>query len=766
MKKFFRKFKTLFMFLLIVPMMFVFGACKNDNDNDNGGSNSNPGIEQPGGSGGEDNPGSGSGGEQPDDGGDEGGEEPETPPVEAKKTFNLSVNYALPTYLDGLIDDEELTPEVEEGYLIPTFEETEFEDYFLGWYTTDTYEEQSKVEDIKLKAEEDSNISLYAKWNTVQIEKLFCTPGIVFQISGNCAIPVEYSGTSEIVIIPKSVMNGETECYVDRIGANCFKDNTVIKEFRTSMSDFAVGSNAFEGSTLEKIDFSKIVGLDNYAFRNSKVKTAIFSNKLGELSPGAFYGCTELETVDFSAVINNLLGLIPSDMFFGCEKLKNVDLSVSMTKINESAFEGCSALETLDFLKNSSIAEVANRAFADCVKLENVEIPATIVSYGTGVFEGSNVINMTISNMFYNSAISDFSFSTRFGDLSETLKSVTFKGSLITKIYEDYFSGYSALETLVMNNQLDEIENGAFYGCSSLKNITFSTALVGDKLNIATLSGTKWYADIEDYLVSQSLNGMVVNGTLVYVSSAVSGNFVIGDDVTHIAADIFAKNQNITAVEIAKNVDYINKYAFYKSKVKSITVDAENDNYVVDNGELEKFSNGAVVADSAVNYSALYELKSGVKTTLISYVADRNGGLFIVPQTVDLVYNSAFNSNYAPYFVYMSKAESVLDLVAKFGIEEKAPSGGYLFGNSTISTLSSNINASIYKYLSADKYEVDLDPVAITVNYTGLSGNYFAIVELEDPFNNEESTYYYYLIDSQDENIRDIIEEIYPNFAI
>lgn len=765
MKKFFRKFKSLFMFLLIVPMMFVFGACKNDNNNDNGGSNSNPGIEQPGGSDGEDSSGGGSGGEQPGDGGEDSGDDPVDPPVvETKKTFNLNVNYQLPTYIDGLIDDEELTPEIEEGYTLPTFEGTEFEDYFAGWYTTDTYDEETKIDETKLVAEENSDVSIYAKWTTDGLEDFFCTNGVVFQFSGNIAIPVEYTGTSEIVIISKYVMNGETQCYVDRIGASCFQNNTTIKEFRTSMLDFAVGSNAFESSTLEKIDFGKILALDNYAFKDSKVKTAVFSNKLGELSSGVFYGCEELETVDFSQITNNYVNLVPSTMFYGCKKLKNIDLSTQMTKINDSAFEGCSSLENIDFLKNTSIVEIKDKAFANCAKLENVEIPESIVSYGTVVFNGSNVKNMTISNMFYNQGIADFTFSTKFGDLSSTLKSITFTGTGITKIYANYFSGYSALETLVMNNQISEIENGAFYGCSNLKNITFSTALVGDKLNISTLLGTKWYTEIEEYLQAETISSMVVNGTLVYISNSVSGEFVVGDDVTHIVADIFASNENITSVVISKNVEYINKYAFYQSKVTNISVNNENENFAVDKGTLEKFSGGAVVEGVTINYSALYELKSGVKSTLISYVADNSGGLFIVSETVDLVYNSAFNSNYVPYYVYMSKTSSKVDFSAKFGVEERVPSGGYIFGDETISTISSNVNVLIFKYLSEDKYESDLDGMTIVVDYNGLSGNYFAMVALEEILPGKY-VYEYYLVDADNQEIYNL-NTIYPNFLV
>ncbi len=762
MKKFFKKCKTLFMFLLIIPMMFVFVACKNgnDNDNNNNGSNGTPGIEQPGGEGsgeGDETPG---GGDEPG-GGEDGGEDPEPPPVEAEKTFNLSVNYSLPTYLQGLKTNESLTPEINEGYTLPTFVETEYEDYFDGWFTTETYEVESKVETLKLVAEENANVTIFAKWKVTEMEEFFCTSGVEFSFNGNCAIPIAYTGTSEIVIIPKSVMNGDTKCYVDRFGANCFQNNSVITELRTSMTDFAVGSNAFENSTLEAIDFSKIVSLDNYAFKGSKVKNAVFSNKLAELSPAVFYDCEELISLDLSAVTNVVVSLLPSSFCYGCEKLTSIDLSTRMTKISESAFEGCASLENVNFLQNSSITEIANRAFANCTKLDNIVIPESIVSYGTAVFAGCSIKNMTISNMFYNEAIADFTFSTRFGDLSSTLKSVTFTGTGITKIYNNYFSGYSELETLIMNNQVAEIGSNAFYGCSKLENITFSNALVGDKLNISTLTSTKWYTDIEAYLEEESLDSMVVNGTLVYISSDVTGAFVVGENVTHIAADIFGTNQNITSVSISKNVVYINKYAFYKSKVTSISVDALNVSYKVNSGTLEKLTDDENEHEN-INYCALYELDgSGKENVLISYVADKNGGLFVVAETVSLVYNSAFNSNKQPQYVYMSKENSSVDLTTKFLMEEKAPTRGYLFGDATITKTGTNPNASIFNFLSADHYSYGEQ---LDVNYTGLSGNYFAIVVFEG-IPPEETIYEYYLIDADNKQVINVIE-IYPSFVI
>ena len=144
MKKILKKVKSLFLILLIVPMLFVFSACKKNNDSDN--SQNKPPIEQPSG-------GNGSGEDSSGGGDDDLGDE-QNPPVVLEKTFNLDVNYALPKYLEGLINDENLSPKIDEGYVLPTFDDTEFEDYFAGWYTTEIYDEESKIEDLILTAEE------------------------------------------------------------------------------------------------------------------------------------------------------------------------------------------------------------------------------------------------------------------------------------------------------------------------------------------------------------------------------------------------------------------------------------------------------------------------------------------------------------------------------------------------------------------------------------------------------------------------------------
>lgn len=764
MKKFFNSFKKIFALLLIIPVMFVFVSCKKNNNPNNPPTK----TEQPSGSeGGNGNSGDSSSGDNDTSGGegesgDSGTENPE--PVPEQDTFNLLVDYKLPDYLNGVLKNETLTPVVEDGYALPVFTGTEYEEFFGGWYTSADYTDNSKVESTSIFANKDENLTIYAKWKTDGLEDYFCTSGVEFNFEKNRAIPIGYTGTNEIVIISKNVKHNGSTYFVDNISVNCFKDNRVIKEFRTSMIDFEVGANAFDNSTLETIDFSKIKSIGNYGFKDTNIKQAVFSNNLDTLSSAIFYNCKNLEEVDLSSVNSSKISVVPVDFCSGCIKLKTIYLSTKMTTIKSSAFEGCSSLENLSFLDTSSITTVENRAFANCAKLENVEIKSQIVSYGTEVFSGSNVKNMTIYNMFYDSMYSDFKFSTKFGDLSSALESLTFAGTGITKIYNNYLRNYTALKTVVMCNSITEIGIDAFYGCSNLENITFSTELYGDRLNISTLSSTKWYTNIEAELQSNSLNQKVVNDTLVYVSNSVTGKFVISDDVQYVVADIFGEKENITSVEISKNVKEINRYAFYNSKVTSIFVDSENTNFAVQSGELEKFDAGTIVENVEIHYSALYKLNdAGEKETLISYVADNSGGLFIIPNTVSLVYNSAFKSNVRPYFVYLNSSNATINIIPREGKEEF---GRYLIGSATITTYGSNSCCEIYKYFNKDTNDYDFT-TETEFDFDGLSGKYFVVVE-EPNILGGSAVYNYYLLDTGALSGKKIINilDIYPNFVV
>ena len=750
MKKFLKLFKKVFMFLLIIPMLFIGVSCGKDKDNGSTGGE-NPGIVTPGGGG---SGGGGSGGSE-DSGGENDPDDGDDDPEVVADKFNVKLNYDLPAFISELLIDETKTATVEDGYTLPTFVGTAYENFFDGWYTAEAGSGE-KITDLKLSGEKDEEISIYAKWKEIDIERYFYSDGLIFSFdeTAGSAKPISYTGDDTIVVIPQGVKKLERTYYVESIGENCFK-NSSIKELRTKVDYFAVGDSAFEDSDLEEIDFSRITKVGNSAFKNTKVKNAVFTGALTQIGTSAFYGCSELESADFSRVNSGLILNVPSNLFYECSSLTSCDLSENMTIVNQSAFYGCSSLESFDFIKNSSIVEIKDSAFAYCEKLDNIEIPERIVSYGTNIFGGCKIKNMTVSTLCYEDMYSsENNFSLFYGNLKETLETLTLKGDIST-IYDNYFKGYSNLKTFVMCNSVTKVSKKAFDDCIKLENITFSTAIVGDNINMSAFVDTKWYNDLDENLTAQTKDYLSINNTLVYVKSSISGEFSIAEGVEYIVEGVFANCQNLTSVSIPASVSYINNFAFMNTKLTSITVDDQNEKYALDNAVVKKYNSDFSVG-TPISYSALYSIVDGKKDTLIAYVSGESGGFYILPSTVRVVYDEAFSSINKPEYVYIeSDAASEVVFSSRTSNYTK-----YIFANSKVTKRGTNIRTTIYEDLTHDHYEINPESemlIDLKNTVDSLSHKYYIIIfEYDTGFGVQK---FYYLLDLNkpaDENMTDI----------
>ena len=142
---------------------------------------------------------------------------------------------------------------------------------------------------------------------------------------------------------------------------NAFKGAN-ITSFEVSDKIVRIGKNAFDGSALESIDFTKATALetiDNYAFANTAKLEAVVLPKNLEVIPEnafensglkaikirsnvktigayAFNNCKDLETVNFSEA--GLLETIGGNAFGGTNKLTAIDLdgAVKLTSIEDS----------------------------------------------------------------------------------------------------------------------------------------------------------------------------------------------------------------------------------------------------------------------------------------------------------------------------------------------------------------------------------------------------------------------------------------------
>lgn len=757
MKNFFNKCKKLFMILLIVPVMFIFSACGKDKNNDTTETPSTE-TEQPvtptptPGDGGSGNGGSGDSGTG-DNGGESGGgtEDPQPEPV---SQFSVNVNYNLPEFIRDLLPAETKTAAVDEGYTLPTFENTEYLDYFDGWYNS----VDEKIETAKVLAEKDATVSIYAKWKTSDMRRYFCTAGVEFELFADggvqdnpYAVVKGYEeGTNSIVVIPQDVVVQGVNYYVDGFKSSAFKDNKVVKEIRTNLTEFVVGESAFEGSSLEKIDFEKMISVDAAAFKNSSVSGEVeFTNKLISISQSAFYGCENITAVDFSAITNISITKVAAHMFYGCSNLESVELADSMAAIDANAFNGCAKLTSFDFVKNSSVVELGNNSFANCKMLDNITISDRFVPRGTSIFDGCEITTMTLSKLFYNDGYAVNSFTSWYGDLSETLETLTLNGTVST-INKEYFKNYSALKTLDMSTVV-EIKNNAFKGCTNLENIAFSTddEFNGDNINIAAFVDTKWYSNLEN----SQYDFTVLNDSLVYVKNSVAGEFEIAPTVKFVCKNVFAGKTGITSVVIPESVQEIHYTAFKNSSVKTIGLAANNDNFILVSNDII----AATGLEEQGKFYALYTTTDGsTPVNLIAYVAESDGGIFVVDEAVSKIYDEAISSVNAPDFVYVSSNITV--------ICNGKPDAKYVF-ESTFRLEGVATGIQYYKYLpetnnSVTYYTYEEGETPVILDYSKLTNNYMLIV-----ITNSDTTKSYYLVDKLMQTVTNITD-LYPNFAV
>lgn len=152
----------------------------------------------------------------------------------------------------------------------------------------------------------------------------------------------------------------------------------------------SIGERSFENKNkLNSIVFDKdsnINVIKRLAFNGCKnLKELRLPDSMLEIENNAFQNCTGLEDV-----YCNKLAYLGGSAFFGCSNLNTIDLGDNLEVIGSFAFYECSSL-TLVSIPNSCKA-IYNKAFAYCYSLEKLYIPSGTVLYDDYVYECSPLI--------------------------------------------------------------------------------------------------------------------------------------------------------------------------------------------------------------------------------------------------------------------------------------------------------------------------------------------------------------------------------------
>ena len=352
--------------------------------------------------------------------------------------------------------------------------------------------------------------------------------------------------------------------------------------------------------------------------------------------------------------------------------IKHVVICDGVTRIGDSAFRGQSALESILF--GEDIKSIGQNAFHSCVKLESIEfnegleeVEYLAFGYCKGIKEMTfpSTLETVWEKAFYlitldNLYISDFEkwFGVSFAEADcnplYRAKNLYIDGVLTTKIEipetVKEISGYSlassfAVKEIIIPSALNVV-NVDDMRLESLESLYIES--LASYMNIK-FTGMDWFTRYADN---------------VYVDGILLEELVVPEGVDKIYSGSFNGYTKLKSVEIPSSVQVVNVGAFLTSPVEKYSVDEKNKNY------------------SSDEHGVLFNKD---KTELIQYPLMNNSKDYIIPDTVKVVCDGAFeNAKYIKSVFIPDSVEEIFDY-AFYGtnIESLKIPGSvkYIYGN-------------------------------------------------------------------------------------
>ena len=275
---------------------------------------------------------------------------------------------------------------------------------------------------------------------------------------------------------------------VTSMGINIIYDSATVVEMELPSTLVSIGTEFARNATgLRKINIPKsLVEVPKQAFYGcSNLTTVDFSEaeSLKTIGYWAFYNCTSLE----SALLPEGVTYI-DELAFKLTGVKSIYVPSTLETINKEAFSTCTSLENVEY-KAEFIGE---NMFKDCTGLKSIDL-SSVVTVGLNAFFITNGKTSSLETVIFSdklTSIGNYAFIrnaiksleipaslTTVGEAvfktNTALEKVVFLGSTMGK---EMFNGCSSLSLLVITEKFET------YGSSALNNVssTFTTFYTGE----------------------------------------------------------------------------------------------------------------------------------------------------------------------------------------------------------------------------------------------------------------------------------------------
>lgn len=222
----------------------------------------------------------------------------------------------------------------------------------------------------------------------------------------------------------------------------------------------------------------RVTSIGQLAFyKCSELTEVSIPSSIVSIDGWAFSECPELTTIN----ISNGVKYIGQSAFYQCSKLSKLSIPNSVTLIEDGAFASCSNLTSI--VIPNSVTKIGGGILDNCLRLDSLSLPfvgdtidAPKFPFGH-LFNGNPEENCIAAFQYYSNGLNG----SKTYYIPASLKTVTITGC--NKIPYRSFINCKGIESIILGEGIEIIEDEAFYFCSGLKSLSIPNTMksIGNK---------------------------------------------------------------------------------------------------------------------------------------------------------------------------------------------------------------------------------------------------------------------------------------------